>query len=178
VKVGEKLTVPLLHKRNSDFSGNKIPMKVIGAGFERAPGFELTINADSSELVFDLKKLNVPPGEYRVSCLGGGVVKYSHQPELVVVTEAEAKKKLAEVKLLEDEVKKVSADAKNAPPEKKDQMMKTLAATNAKMKAATVALTATNEQLARAKAAAQPKDIADIIVCEPFIIRVKPVEKK
>ena len=38
--------------------------------------------------------------------------------------------------------------------------------------------TATQQQLEKAKAAAQPRDIADIIVCEPFTIRVKPVEKK
>ena len=46
------------------------------------------------------------------------------------------------------------------------------------MKAATDALTATQEKLKKAKEAAQPRDIADIIVCEPFTIRVKPVEKK
>lgn len=177
-KVGEKLTVPLVHKRTSDFSGNTIRMKVIGAGFERAPGFDLPINADGSQVVLDLKSLNVPPGEYRVSCLGGGVVKYRHQPEAVAVTETEAKKKLADVKLLEAEVKKVSADAQNAPPEKKEQMTKALAAMNAKMKAANDALTATQQQLAKAKAAAEPRDIADIIVCEPFTIRVQPVEKK
>ena len=90
----------------SEFSGDKIQMRVIGAGFERAPGFELPIMADSSQLVFDLKALSVPPGEYQVSFLGGGVVKY------------------------------------------------------------------------RAREAAQPRDIADIIVAEPFTIRVQPVEKK
>lgn len=177
-KVGEKLTVPLVHKRTSDFSGNNIQMKVIGAGFERATGFDLKINAESSEMVLDLKTLNLPPGEYRVSCLGGGVVKYRHQPDAVAVTEAESKKKLADVKSLEAEVKKVAADAQNAPPEKKEQITKTLAAMSAKMKAATDALTATQQQLAKAKAAAEPRDIADIIVCEPFTIRVQPVEKK
>lgn len=109
--VGEKLTIPLVHKRTSDFSGGKIPMKMIGAGFERAPGFELSVNADSSEVVLDLKALNIPPGEYRVSLLGGGVVKY-------------------------------------------------------------------RSPLTETKAAAQPRDIADIMVAEPFTIRVKPVEKK
>lgn len=108
-KVGEKLTVPLVHKRNSEFSGDKVHMQAIGAGFERAPGFDLPVNADSSQVVLDLKALNVPPGEYRVAFLGGGVVKYRHH---------------------------------------------------------------------MAKEAAQPQDIADILVCEPFTIRVKPVEKK
>src|SRR5262249_25571269 len=48
-KVGEKLTIPLIHKRTRDFSGGKVPMQVIGAGFERAPGFELPIQADHSQ---------------------------------------------------------------------------------------------------------------------------------
>jgi hypothetical protein len=46
------------------------------------------------------------------------------------------------------------------------------------MKAATDALNATQRQLNKAKAAAQPRDIADIVVCEPFTIRVKPTETK
>lgn len=177
-KVGEKVTIPLVHKRNSDFSGDKIQMHMIGAGFERAPGFDLSVKADSSEVVLDLKALNVQPGEYRVSLLGGGVVKYCHQPELVAKVEETSKKMQAEVKSLEAEVKKAAADAQNAPPEKKEQMTKALATANAKMKAATDALNAAQEQLKKAKAAAQPRDIADIIVCEPFTIRVQPVGKK
>jgi hypothetical protein len=177
-RVGDKITVPLAHKRTSDFSGDKMRMKVIGAGFERAPAFDLPLNADSSELVLDLKALNVQPGEYRVSILGGGVVKYRHQPDVLASVEAVSQKKLMEVKALETEVKKVATDAQNAPAEKKAQMAKTLAAMNARMKAATDALTATQDQLKKAKEAAQPRDIADIIVAEPFTIRVKPVEKK
>ena len=50
-KVGEKLTIPLVHKRTSDFSGDKIQMKVIGAGFERAPGFDLPIMADAAQKI-------------------------------------------------------------------------------------------------------------------------------
>lgn len=177
-KAGEKLTVPLVHKRTSDFSGDKIHLKAIGAGFERAPGFDLPVKADNSQVVLDLKALNVPPGEYRVSFLGGGVVKYRHQPELVASAEVTSKKMLAEVKTLEAEVKKVAADAQNAPAAKKEQMTRTLAAANARMKAATDALNAAQQQLKKAKEAAQPRDIADIVVCEPFTIRVKPVEKK
>lgn len=109
--VGEKLTIPLVHQRTSDFSGDKIRMKMVGGGFERAPGFDLSVKADTSEVVLDLKTLNIPPGEYRVSLLGGGVVKYRQPGNL-------------------------------------------------------------------AKEAAPPRDIADIMVAEPFTIRVKPVEKK
>lgn len=164
--VGEKLTVPLVHRRTSEFSGAAIQMKVIGAGFERAPGFELPINADSSQVVLDLNALNVPPGEYRVSFLGGGVVKYRHRPDLVASAETASRKKLAEMKSLEAEGK---ADAAN-----KEQTAKV----QARMKAAADALKAAEQQLQQAKQAAQPRDIADIVVCEPFTIRVKPVEKK
>ena len=177
-KEGEKVTIPLVHKRHSDFSGDKIQMKVIGAGFERAPGFDLSVKAEQSEVVFDLKALNVPPGEYRVSFLGAGVVKYRHRPELVASVEEVSKKIQVEVKALEAEVKEISTEAQNAPAAKKELMNKNLASMNAKMKAATTALNATQLQLNQAKEAAQPKDIADIVVCEPFTIRVTPKVKK
>jgi hypothetical protein len=175
---GTKLTVPLVHRRTSEFSGDKIQMKAVGAGFDRAPAFDVPIQADKSEVVLDLKALNVAPGEYRVSFLGGGVVKYRHQPEMVAKVEATSQKMLLEVKALEAEVKRVADEAQRASPEKKEQMARTLAATNARMKAAADALTATQQRLTRAKDAAQPRDVADIVVCEPFTIRVRPAEKK
>lgn len=175
---GEKLTVPLVLKRTSDFSGDKMRMKVIGAPFERAPAFDLPLKAGTADVVLDLKALNVPPGEYRVSFLGGGVVKYRHHPEQVATAEAKSRKMQLDVKALEAEAKKVADDAQAAPPAKKEQMAKQLEAVNAKMKAATTALSAAQQQLQKATAAAQPRDIADIIVCEPVTIRVKPVEKK
>lgn len=177
-RVGEKLTIPLVHKRTSDFSGDTIQMKAIGPRFENAPGFDLPVKADHSQVVLDLKALNVPPGEYHVSFLGGGVAKYRHRPELVASVEAASQKKLQEVKALETELQKVSTEAQNAPPPKKEQMTKTLAAVSARMKAATDALNATKQQLTQVKAAAEPRDIVDIVVCEPVTIRVKPVEKK
>ncbi len=160
-KVGEKLTVPLVHNRTSDFSGDTIQMKAIGTSFEKAPGFDLPVKADASQVVFDLKALNVPPGEYRVSFLGGGVVKYRYRPELVTTVELASQKKLIEVKSLEAEVKKVASDAQNAPPAKKEQMTKTLAAVSAKMKAATEALNATQphgSSIKPRKRLGQPRD--------------------
>lgn len=176
--VGQEVVIPLVHKRTSDFSGDTIQMKVIGTAFEKAPGFDLPLKAESSQVTFDLNALKVPPGEYHVSFLGGGVVKYRHRPELVATIEAASQKKLQEVKSLEEEVKKLTTDAQNAPATKKEQMTKTLAATSARMKAASDALNVTKRQLNQAKQDAQPKDIVDIVVCEPFIIRVKPAEKK
>lgn len=178
VKVGEKVTIPLLHTSRGDFSGDKIQMKAIGAGFENAPSFDLTVKADSSQAVLDLGALKVPPGEYLVSFLGGGVAKYRHRPDLVSVAEAASRKKVLEIQELEAEVKKVSIEAKTAPPAKKDQMVKAMALVNAKMKAATKELDVTKEQLKKVTEASQPRDIADIVVCEPILIRIKPQEKK
>jgi len=177
-KAGEKITIPLALKRRSDFSGDKIQMRAVGAGFEGAPRFDVQIKSDNSQAVLDLAALKVPPGEYKVSFLGGAVVKYRHKPEMVANVEASNKKMLQEVKDLEAEVKKISTDAKTAPPEKKEQMTKAVAAMSAKMKAATDALNATQGELKKVTEAAQPKDIADIVVCEPITIRVKPAEKK
>ncbi|MFZ9823849.1 MAG: serine protease, partial [Gemmataceae bacterium] len=177
-KAGEKITIPLALKRRSDFSGDKIQMRAVGAGFEGTPRFDVQIKSDNSQAVLDLAALKVPPGEYKVSFLGGAVVKYRHKPEMVANVEASNKKMLQEVKDLEAEVKKISTDAKTAPPEKKEQMTKAVAAMSAKMKAATDALNATQGELKKVTEAAQPKDIADIVVCEPITIRVKPAEKK
>lgn len=177
-RVGEKLTIPLVYKRTSEFSGDKIQMRAIGAAFEKSPGFDLPIKAEGSQAVLDLGALKIAPGEYLVSFLGGAVVKYRHQPESVAAAEAASKKISVEVKMLEAEVKKVAGDVQAAPPAKKEQMVKAMAAVNAKMKAATEALNATKDQLKRATEAAQPRDIADIVVCEPITIRVKPMEKK
>ena len=177
-KAGEKVTVPLAIRKTSEFSGDKIKLKAAGAGFEKAPGFDVSLKANEAQAVLDLAALKVPPGEYTVSFLGGAVVKYRHRPEMVAVAEAASKKMQLEVQSLEAEVKKVAGEAQSAPPAKKDQVAKAMAAATAKMKAATDALNASKDQLKRASDAAQPRDIADIVVSEPVIIRVKPGDKK
>ncbi len=177
-KPGEKLTLPIALARRSEYSGNTISMKLVGPGFDKLPAFDLPLSADSADVSVDLKSLNVPPGEYRVSFLGGGVVKYRHRPELVAEAEAKTKTVQSEVASLEGEVKKLTADATAAPPEKKAEMTKALASMTAKMKAATDSLAASKAQLQKIADAAKPKDIVDIVVCEPFTIRVLPREKK
>jgi hypothetical protein len=177
-KAGEKVTVPLAIRRTSEFSGDKIRLKAAGAGFEKAPGFDVSLKADEALAVLDLAALKVPPGEHAVSFLGGAVVKYRHRPEMVAIAEAASKKMQLEVQSLEAEVRKVAGKAQSASPDRKDQVSRAMAAATAKMKAATDALNASKEQLKLASDAAQPRDIADIVVSEPVIIRVKPGDKK
>lgn len=176
---GQKVTVPFTVTRTSDFSGGKLTLKPVGAGFENAPKLEVPLAADAAEVALDLGALKLTtPGEYRLAFLGGGVVKYRHRPDQAAAAEQATEKAAAEVKALEGELKKASAEAEAAAPPEKEQAAKALAAMTAKMKAAADALTATKQQMEKAKAAAQPKDIADIVVCEPVTIRVLPGETK
>lgn len=177
-RVGEKITVPLAIRKTSEFSGDKIHMRPAGAGFDRAPGFDVSLKADEAQAVFDLAALKVPPGVHTVSFLGGAVVKYRHRPDKVAVAEAAAKKMQVEVQVLEAEVKKAAGEAQAAPAAKKDQMTRVVAAATAKMKAASSALNTSRDQLKRATDAAQPRDIADIVVSEPVTIRVREGDKK
>ena len=177
-KAGEKLKIPLVLKRRSDFSGDKIQIKPVGAGFENGQRIDLSIKADTADVELDLAKLKTPPGEYQVAFVGGAVAKYRHKADEVAKVEAESKQQMLQVKELESQVKKLEDEAKAAAPAKKEQMTKTVAAMNAKMKSATDALNVTKQKLKQATDAAQPQDIADIVVCEPITIRIKPAEKK
>lgn len=80
VKVGEKVTIPLVVTRRSEFSGATLHLKAIGAGFEAAPGFDVSLTADSAAAVLDLAALKTPPGDYWLAFHGGAVAKYRHPP--------------------------------------------------------------------------------------------------
>ncbi len=179
VKVGQTVTLRYAVSRTSEFSGGKLSLKPVGAGFEKAPKLEVLPTADAAEVTLDLKALNLTlPGDYRLAFLGGGVVKYRHRPDLAATAEAAAQKTAAAVKELEGEVQKASAKALAAPVPKKAQATEALTAVAAKMKAATDAQSASKQLMEKAKAAAQPQDVADIVVSEPVILRVLPGETK
>ncbi len=79
VMAGQTLTIPLLHMRRCEFSGSTIGLKTFGAGFDRAPQFDVPLTADSSEAVLDLAKLKTPPGDYLIAFYGGAVAKYQRE---------------------------------------------------------------------------------------------------
>lgn len=72
---GQSVTIPLAHRRRSEFSGVAIAMKTFGAGFESNPRFDLPIQEDQSEVVLDLAKLKTAPGEYHIAFYGSAVAK-------------------------------------------------------------------------------------------------------
>lgn len=172
--MGEKLTIPLVHTRRSEFSGATMQMRAIGAGFESVPAFDLSLTADTSQATIDLAALKTPPGEYLVAFHGGAVAKYRHHPEAVAAAEAAQKKALQDVAALEAEAKQAADAAQAAPAEKKNEAGQAVAAVTARLKAAQDALAAANERLRKAAEAAQPADIVDIVVSEPIEIHVKP----
>lgn len=72
---GQKLEIPLLHMRRSEFSGAVLNASTMGKGFERFK-LEIPLDADSSKAVIDLATLKTPPGEYVIAFYGGAVAKY------------------------------------------------------------------------------------------------------
>lgn len=178
VTAGEKLTIPLNHTRRTEFSGATLQLRTMGAGFDRAPQFDVQINAEQSQAVLDTAALKVQPGDYLIAFYGGAVAKYRHRLDAVATAEEAQKKAAQEVMELDAEVKKLTEAAKAAATETKSEADKAVEAATAKHKAATAALAAAAERVKAATAAAAPRDIADIVVSEPITIRVKPVEKK
>lgn len=174
--VGEKITIPLFLARRSEFSGATMDVRVAGAfgGFERVPQFKLPLNADQSQAEFDLGVLKTLPGEYTVALYGGAVAKYRHNPDQVPVAETALTKAKAEVAAIEAEVTKATEAAKAAPADKKPEADKLVADLTAKLTTAKAAATAAENHAKAMTAAAQPRDIVDIVVSEPITIRVKP----
>lgn len=175
VAAGGKLTIPLVQTRRGEISGGTLRLKTLGAGFEQAPPFELSLTGESSQAVLDLAKLKTPPGDYLIAFYGSTVAKYRQHPEAVLLAESKMKKAEQAVAGLDVAAKKLGEKSAGIPDEKKTDSAKDLKAMAARHKAAVAALRAAKEQLQRATQAAQPKDIADIVVSEPIVIRVKPV---
>lgn len=172
VIAGEKLTIPLLHTRRSEFSGGTLQLKTMGVGFDRAPQFDVSLTADQSQAVLDTAALKVAPGDYLIAFYGGAVAKYRDQPEAVVAAEETHKKAIEELMAIEAEVKKLTEAAKAAATETKPEADKAVEAATARQKTAIAAVAAAAEQLKKATATAQPRDIVDIVVSEPIMIHV------
>jgi len=178
VTEGQKLTIPLTHVRRSEFSGGTMQMRTMGAVFERAPGFDIPLTADSSQTVLDTAALKAPPGDYLIAFYGGAVTKYRHHPEAVPAAEENRRKAEQELMAIDNELKTLTEAAKAAAVENKGAADKALEVATAKQKEAAAALAAATERLKKATQTAAPTDIADIVVSEPIAIRVLPAEKK
>ena len=173
VAAGEKLTIPLVHTRRSEFSGSTLQLRTFGAGFEQVPRFDVSLDADQSEVVLDLAALKTPPGDYLIAFYGSAVVKYRYNPEAVGVAEAAQKKATEEAALATAEVERLTAEAAAAASETKAAADAAVAEATAKKQATDAAVAAAAAKLKAATDQAAPKDTADIVLSEPIAIRVK-----
>jgi len=176
-KVGEKLTIPLIHTRRMDFSGANITLKTYGAGFEKVPAFDASLTADTSEAVIDLAALKTQPGDYTIAFYGSAVAKYRYNLEAVSAAEAAVKQAQEELAAATEQAKMLAESAKSAVEGEQAAADQAAAAAAEKQKAAEAAVAAADKQLKAATAKAQPKDIVDIIVSTPISIRVNPTEE-
>lgn len=173
VAAGEKLTIPLVHTRRGEFSGSTLQLRTFGAGFEQVPRFDVSLDADQSEVVLDLAALKTPPGDYLMAFYGSAVVKYRYNPEAVAVAEAAQKKATEEAAVATAEVERFSVEAAAASSDTKATADAAVAEATAKKQTADAAVAAAAAKLKAATDRATPTDTADIVLSEPIAIRVK-----
>tara|TARA_R110002072_G_scaffold13481_3_gene56961 strand:+ start:27343 stop:29481 length:2139 start_codon:yes stop_codon:yes gene_type:complete len=178
ITAGEKLTLPLIHSRRCDFSGTNINLKTFGPGFEGMPAFDVSLTAETSDAVLDLATLKTPPGDYTIAFYGSAVAKYRYNVEAVTAAEAALALAKLEAETLAAELTALTNTASSVSAEQQAEADSAVQEASTKQKAAEAAVIAAEKSLKDATAAAQPKDIVDIVVSTPISVRVKPAEKK
>ena len=173
VKAGEKLTIPLVHTRRSEFSGDVLTLKTSGEGFEGNPSFNVSLTADASESVLDTAALKTPPGDYLITFYGSAVVKYRYNPDAVIVAEAAHKKAMEDATVVAAEVQRLTDEAVAAASEKKAEADAAVAEATARKQTLDATVIAAAAKLKAATDAAMPRDTVDIVLSEPIAIRVK-----
>lgn len=178
VVAGQKLTVPMIHTRRTEFSGTILQLRTFGAGFEGNPQFDVSLAAETSDITLDTAALKTPPGDYLVAFYGSAVAKYRYNPDGVSLAEQDLKNAEAEAASAVADVQKRTEELAAATEEQKAERTQLLdaakmrqTATEAVNAAATAALKAANDK-------ATPRDTVDIVITEPIAIRVLPAEAK
>ncbi len=178
VEMGQSLTIPLEITRRSEFLGASTDLKTLGAVFSKSAAFALPLNKDAAEAKFDLVKLNAPPGEYTIAFYGSAVAKYAHNPAAVLLAESSLKKLQQTATEAAAEAQRLSEIAAAASTEAKPAAQQSANTANEELNAIQAEVVEATKRVQAAAAAAEPKDIVDIIVSEPITIRVKPAESK
>jgi len=173
VTAGEKLTIPLVHTRRTEFSGAVLQLKTSGQGFEGNPRFDVSLTADTSEAVLDTAALKTPPGDYLITFYGSAVAKYRYNPDAVPLAEAVQKKATEEGAVAAADVQRLTEEAAAAASEKKVEADQAVTDATARKQAADAAVTAADAKLKAVTDLAAPKDTVDIVLSEPVAIKVK-----
>lgn len=175
--VNEKLIIPLVHTRRTEFSGATVSLKTFGVGFDRHPAFDASLNAETSQVVLDLAKLKIKPGSYTVAFYGSAVAKY--RDNLAGLKMKESRLHLAEenANRLQEDLTVATANAQSGTVVEKNK-------SELRVKTLTVELNQLKKQIGILKKEVNlatkrstAKDIVDIIVSNPIRILVNPVGK-
>ena len=178
VVAGQKLTIPLIQTRRSEFSGGILQLRTLGAGFEQQPQFDVSLTADTSEAVLDTAALKVAPGDYQIAFYGSAVARYSYDPQGAVQALQSVESAKQSRQSAAALVEQLTADLANASAENRASAEQSLQQAQAALKAADATVAAAEAKHKAAADAATPKDTAEIIVSEPVSIRVVPAEAK
>ena len=176
-KVGEKLTIPLVLPRRTEYSGLKLGLKTFGDGFEGNPSFDIPLDADAAEAEIDLAKLKTQPGEYSIAFYGSAVAKYVYNPQAVPAAEEALQAARERFEAVSAEIEQLSANLEAASTEEKSQLAAALEESRQALKAAEAAVAAADKNLKDVTAKAKPKDTVDIVVTPPIRIRVQPAHE-
>lgn len=76
---GATIEVPLELVKREEVQGATFQMRVVGPGFDQAPGFELDVAAPKP-LSLDLGKLKIAPGDHALSLVASAVTKHVAVP--------------------------------------------------------------------------------------------------
>ncbi|MFN9718150.1 MAG: serine protease [Planctomycetota bacterium] len=173
VVAGEKLTIPLIMTKRSEFSGSILQLKTSGEGFENNPRFDVSLTGDTAEAVLDTKSLGTQPGDYLISFYGSAVARYRFNPDAVAVAEAEHKKAIEDATAAAAELQKLMEAAAAAPSETKSEADQAVVDAMNRRQAADALVTSAAARLKSVTDAATPRDTVDIVLAEPIAIKVK-----
>lgn len=174
VTAGEKLTIPLVHTKRSEFSGAILQFKTAGEGFENNPRFDVSLSADTSEAVLDTKALGVAPGDYLIVFYGSAVAKYRYNPDAVAVAEAAHQKAVEQAAAVTAELQKLTEAAATASSETKADADKAVSEATVRKQATDKVVADAAAKLKAVTDKATPRDTVDIVLTEPIRIRVNP----
>ena len=176
VIAGQKLTIPLLHTRRSEFSGGILQLRTYGHGFQQHPQFDVSLTTDTSEAILDTAALKTPPGDYLIAFYGSAVAKYRYNPDAVTAAEQALQQAQQALQQADQQLQELTAAAAAASEDAKAQASQQLEEAKARQATAAAALKTTEAAHKAAIDRATPRDTVDIVITEPISIRVKPAE--
>lgn len=176
VTAGQKLTVPLVHTRRSEFSGGILQLKTYGHGFQQHPQFDVSLTTDTSEAVLDTAALKTPPGDYLIAFYGSAVARYRYNPDAVTAAEQALQQAQQTLQQADQQLQQLTETVAAAADDAKAQANQQLEEAKARQAAAAAAVKATEAAHKTAVDRAAPRDTVDIVITEPISIRIKPAE--